>query len=53
MERTDALTEPDIEASPATLLLLLWNRLSLTDPSITVLRDGEAMQALLDGPVTA
>lgn len=53
MERTDAITEPDIEASPSSLLLLLWNRLPLTDPSITVHRNGEAMQALLDGPVTA
>lgn len=53
MERTDAITEPDIEASPSTLLLLLWNRLPLTDPSITVHRHGDAMQALLDGPVTA
>lgn len=53
MEHTDTVAEPDIEASPSSLLLLLWNRLPLTDPSITVHRNGAAMQTFLDGPVTA
>jgi uncharacterized protein (TIGR03083 family) len=53
VQRTDASHPADVEASPQALLLALWRRIGLDDPSLTVRADRDVVDRFFAGPLTA